>query len=153
MRERVEAVKFSTLQWLMYDPRLSSAIYNQMLTRILQGCLHRYRCSDSWCVALVDVDFLYSNMGMHGLGVLQCLFGSLAVRQGSHASGLFISFVLYKTPHLFRLQNYTLHLELTIATVFHKHDHQCLWLSKKRGPRQMLCWASRGRISTYTSPR
>lgn len=53
LRERVEAVKFSTLQWLMYVPS-GSWLYELLLT-LLQGCLHRYRCPYSWCLAFVHV--------------------------------------------------------------------------------------------------
>lgn len=57
LRERVEAVKFSTLQWLMYD--LRNVLHQLILTLIfLQGCLYRYRRSDSWCLAPVYVKLL-----------------------------------------------------------------------------------------------
>jgi hypothetical protein len=57
LRERVEAVKFSTLQWLMYDPRRILSMRELMLTFLsLQGCLYRYRGPYSWCLALVYVN-------------------------------------------------------------------------------------------------
>lgn len=57
LRERVEAVKFSTLQWLMYVPPFLtfSAESYRMLTGPKQGRLHRYRGSDYWCLASVHV--------------------------------------------------------------------------------------------------
>lgn len=59
LRERVEAVKFSTLQWLMYDSRASPYWYGPILTLDSQGCLHRYCRSDSWCLAAIYVTFLW----------------------------------------------------------------------------------------------
>jgi hypothetical protein len=57
LRERVEAVKFSTLQWLMYDLRRILSTRELMLTFFsLQGCLYRYRGPYSWCLALVYVN-------------------------------------------------------------------------------------------------
>lgn len=58
LRERVEAVKFSTLQWLMYDPPRLFLMRERILTFFsLQGCLYRYRGSYSWCLALVHVNW------------------------------------------------------------------------------------------------
>lgn len=38
LRERVEAVKFSTLQWLMYDPYNPSTSLQNILTRLRGVC-------------------------------------------------------------------------------------------------------------------
>jgi hypothetical protein len=54
LRERLEAVKFSTLQWLMYASVMS------MLSRVVltfrQRSLHRYCCLVTRCLASVDVE-------------------------------------------------------------------------------------------------
>lgn len=57
LRERVEAVKFSTLQWLMYDPRTVLLTGRELILTCfsLQGCLYRYRSPYSWCLAPVYV--------------------------------------------------------------------------------------------------
>jgi hypothetical protein len=53
LREKLEGVKFQTLQWLM-------GVCTGKLLR-LHSALHkltfnRYRCIDSWCLEIVDVD-------------------------------------------------------------------------------------------------
>ena len=54
LREKLEAVKFQTLQWLMgvctgmYIPLIGN--YDPSLT------IYRYCCFDSWCLEIVDVD-------------------------------------------------------------------------------------------------
>jgi hypothetical protein len=53
LRERLEAVKFSTLQWLMYVSA-DIMIFKIELTYI-QRCLHWYCRSIAWCLAFVDV--------------------------------------------------------------------------------------------------
>ena len=58
LRERVEAVKFSTLQWLMYDSPVLQTMSLLILTWFLQGCLHRYGCPYSWCLAPIYVILL-----------------------------------------------------------------------------------------------
>jgi len=58
LRERVEAVKFSTLQWLMYDPFDSLYNHGCHTNILIQGCLHRYCGSDSWCLASLHVNLL-----------------------------------------------------------------------------------------------
>lgn len=53
LREKLEAVKFGTLQWLMgvctggFTPR---CVVEMMLI------CYRYRCVDSWCLEIVDVE-------------------------------------------------------------------------------------------------
>lgn len=54
LRERLEAVKFSTLQWLMYVTTVCHRFKLALLTS-LQGCLHGYRCAYARCLASVDV--------------------------------------------------------------------------------------------------
>lgn len=62
LREKLEGVKFQTLQWLMgvctgrIQPRIS-----------LQGVLtlYRYCCFDSWCLEIVDVGMTL-RAGFHG---------------------------------------------------------------------------------------
>ncbi|KAK4997506.1 Protein fmp32, mitochondrial [Elasticomyces elasticus] len=60
LREKLEAVKFSTLQWLMYVDRYSStattsvAIWGSMLMQD-QGCLYRNRCIALGSLASVNV--------------------------------------------------------------------------------------------------
>jgi len=53
LRERLEAVKFSTLQWLMYDPFI---VYMRSLLTCLQRCMYWHCGSLAWCLALVDVE-------------------------------------------------------------------------------------------------
>lgn len=56
LRERLEAVKFSTLQWLMYD-HPSEYIRTSTRTSLtcLQGRLHRHSSAYARCLAFVDV--------------------------------------------------------------------------------------------------
>lgn len=51
LRERVEAVKFSTLQWLMYVYGYGSFSSLGFANFVHQGCLYRYRGFDSGCLA------------------------------------------------------------------------------------------------------
>lgn len=57
LRERVEAVKFSTLQWLMYVTLNPWNLPCVVLIHVFffQGCMHRYRRFDSWCLASFHV--------------------------------------------------------------------------------------------------
>ena len=57
LRERVEAVKFSTLQWLMYVPLNPGNLLSVVLIHVFQGCLHRYRRFDSRCLASLYVSW------------------------------------------------------------------------------------------------
>jgi hypothetical protein len=59
LRERLEAVKFSTLQWLMYVSYLS--IMLNALLIFIQRCLHGYCRTLAWCMASLDV----SSRGTH----------------------------------------------------------------------------------------
>ena len=55
LRERLEAVKFTTLQWLMYvDKDVGCGLQRTMLT-YWQGGLHGYGRSHARCLAFVDV--------------------------------------------------------------------------------------------------
>lgn len=90
LRERVEAVKFSTLQWLMYGPRGVLSMRELMLTFFsLQGCLYRYCGPYSWCLALVYVNWDES---------LHCIwsdcFGLLYMRYLSHNFSFFLYTIL-----------------------------------------------------------
>jgi hypothetical protein len=53
LRERLEAVKFSTLQWLMY---VSVIILLRIVLTVRQRSLHRYCCVVTRCLASVDVE-------------------------------------------------------------------------------------------------
>lgn len=87
LRERVEAVKFSTLQWLMYDLQINFFCQHTLTQLSLQGCLYRYRRFDSWCLASVYVKLL-GKQPKHGFGVTFALHETWI----SHG---FFSFVLY----------------------------------------------------------
>lgn len=90
LRERVEAVKFSTLQWLMYDLRSLLLMRELMLTFFsLQGCLYRYRGPYSWCLALVYVNW---DKSVHGIWS-DCFW--LALHETFDLSQLLFLFVHY----------------------------------------------------------
>jgi Protein of unknown function (DUF1640) len=62
LRERVEAVKFSTLQWLMcvhIVPLVGSLFYiiwlHERMLIVWQGCLHWHCCFDPRCLAFIHV--------------------------------------------------------------------------------------------------
>lgn len=54
LREKLEAVKFQTLQWLMGVCTGKCQALFTIRERVLTG--NRYRCSNSGCLALVDVE-------------------------------------------------------------------------------------------------
>ena len=54
LRERVDGVKFGTLQWLMWVAPLDTTRANAVLIN-MQGCLYRHIRVDSRCLAFVDV--------------------------------------------------------------------------------------------------
>jgi hypothetical protein len=56
LRERLEAVKFSTLQWLMYVNTLSMlCLVDRTLLTYLQGRLYGHSSSHARCMAFADV--------------------------------------------------------------------------------------------------
>ena len=53
LREKLEGVKFQTLQWLM---GVCTGNLDLPIWRMLLIC-YRYCCTDSWCLEIVDVEF------------------------------------------------------------------------------------------------
>lgn len=54
LRERLEAVKFSTLQWLMYVP--PALCDSRVLLTTMQRCMYGHSCPLAWCMAPVNVN-------------------------------------------------------------------------------------------------
>lgn len=63
LRERLEAVKFSTLQWLMYVHCLITVSLITLLTCI-QRRVYRNCCALTWCLASTDVE-LHSLLALY----------------------------------------------------------------------------------------
>ena len=59
LRERVEAVKFSTLQWLMYALPFFMRSLLERANSLSQGCLYRYCGYNPRCLAPIHVRILY----------------------------------------------------------------------------------------------
>lgn len=59
LRERLEAVKFSTLQWLMYVDHIVSTRLLKLLIST-QRSVYRYCCATARCLASTDVDLHWS---------------------------------------------------------------------------------------------
>lgn len=75
LREKLEAVKFQTLQWLMgvcTGKHDQSWAGNMILTSL------RYCCLDSWCLEVVDVD---TNVLREGISLSGMEFGCAYVTQ------------------------------------------------------------------------
>jgi hypothetical protein len=53
LREKLEAVKFQTLQWLM---GVCTGKYYPLYPKVNLTDLNRYCCFDSWCLEIADVD-------------------------------------------------------------------------------------------------
>lgn len=98
LRERVEAVKFSTLQWLMYDTRvvLLTGCELMLTFSFFQGCLYRYCGSYSWCLAPVYVNF-GSKTRLH------CTWSDIFFWLGLHETSMSYNFAFlvytYYTPY------------------------------------------------------
>lgn len=109
LRERVEAVKFSTLQWLMYDPRSISTRELMLTFFSLQGCLYRYCGPYSWCLALVYVNWdkslhwIWSDcffLALHKTFVLQLPFLFVHYTLYSSSRAMFLYIRLDNTKHI-----------------------------------------------------
>lgn len=78
LRERLEAVKFSTLQWLMYVVSPDPMLYMVLLISF-KWCLHWYSCVIARCLAFAHVDVprmhLPSLHGTREIGVKRLLGG------------------------------------------------------------------------------
>jgi hypothetical protein len=59
LRERLEAVKFSTLQWLMYVSLLVYSLLRTSLISPSQRCMHWNCCAITGCLASTDVAEVY----------------------------------------------------------------------------------------------
>jgi len=86
LRERVEGVKFSTLQWLMYVKTSVRHVptLSLLANHASKGCLHRYSCNNFGCLALVNVRYSDSLQNVKTIYALPLLVHNSSLSHQRH---------------------------------------------------------------------
>jgi hypothetical protein len=128
LRERVEAVKFSTLQWLMYDPRTILTCELMLTFFSFQGCLYRYCGPYSWCLALVYVigakvciGYGVIVFGSYMGHLVSCNFSFFLYNTLSHSSNCFMVVYMYYQLVVLRLEAKVIHCIQRLKSFYHGH--------------------------------